>query len=178
MLESLADDLRVVQPERPVSVRAAPITVEGDAGRIFQAISNLAVNARVHTPPDAAIELVLEDGTVGPSRAARVAVIDHGPGLTPEQTAKVFDRFYRVDVSRSRQQGGSGLGLAIAAAIVESHHGTIRCEPTAGGGATFVIMLPLTVPRPAANGDERVQTATPDEPTAPTPSPSADRSFS
>jgi two-component system OmpR family sensor kinase len=161
MIDSLADDLRVVQPDRPVSVRTVPLTVEGDAERIFQAISNLAVNARVHTPPTAAIELVLEPVTLAGAPAARVAVIDHGPGLTPEQIEKVFDRFYRVDVSRSRQQGGSGLGLSIAAAVVEAHHGAIACEPTPGGGATFEITLPLVdadaataAPAPEAYGQE------------------------
>jgi two-component system OmpR family sensor kinase len=143
IVHSLADDLRVVQPERPITVAAVPLTVEGDAGRIFQAVSNLAVNARVHTPPTAAIELAVGATTLDGAPAARIAVIDHGPGLTPEQMEKVFDRFYRADVSRSRQQGGSGLGLSIAAAVVEAHQGTIGCAPTPGGGATFEITLPL-----------------------------------
>ena len=69
-------------------------------------------------------------------------VIDHGPGLTPEQAAQVFDRFYRADPSRSRAQGGSGLGLAIVDAVVRAHGGQPSVSATPGGGATFRVELP------------------------------------
>jgi two-component system OmpR family sensor kinase len=72
-------------------------------------------------------------------------VADHGPGLTDEQASRVFERFYRADSSRARASGGAGLGLSIVSAVVEAHGGTAEVRPTPGGGATFVIALPLAV---------------------------------
>jgi two-component system OmpR family sensor kinase len=70
-------------------------------------------------------------------------VRDHGPGISEDEASKVFERFYRADTSRTRETGGSGLGLAIVAAIVGSHGGSVRVEPTDGGGATLVVALPV-----------------------------------
>ena len=84
---------------------------------------------------------------------AVVEVADNGPGLTAEQAAKVFERFYRADPSRSRAHGGSGLGLAIVAAIVAAHHGRVEVLPTPGGGATFAITMPLLAPSVGGNRD-------------------------
>jgi two-component system OmpR family sensor kinase len=72
-----------------------------------------------------------------------IEVRDHGPGISDEDTSKVFERFYRADTSRTRETGGSGLGLAIVAAIVGSHGGSVRVEATDGGGATLVVSLPV-----------------------------------
>jgi two-component system, OmpR family, sensor kinase len=63
--------------------------------------------------------------------------------LTEEEAARVFERFYRADASRSRASGGVGLGLSIVAAVTEAHGGTAEAGPTPGGGATFVVTLPL-----------------------------------
>ena len=73
-----------------------------------------------------------------------IEVVDHGPGLTPEEAEQVFERFYRADPSRSRAQGGSGLGLAIVDAVVRAHGGTATVDATPGGGATFRVQLPVT----------------------------------
>jgi two-component system OmpR family sensor kinase len=73
---------------------------------------------------------------------AVVDVSDDGPGLNAEQAEKAFERFYRAEVSRSRQHGGAGLGLSIVAAIVAAHGGTVGVTDTEGGGATFTIRLP------------------------------------
>ena len=69
-------------------------------------------------------------------------VEDEGPGLSAEQAAHVFERFYRGDPSRSRDHGGAGLGLAIVAAIVEAHGGTVGIETAPGAGTTFRVTLP------------------------------------
>jgi two-component system OmpR family sensor kinase len=74
---------------------------------------------------------------------AVLTVADHGPGLAEEQAARVFERFYRADSSRTRASGGAGLGLSIVAAVTEAHGGTVELRPTPGGGATFVVTLPL-----------------------------------
>ena len=76
-------------------------------------------------------------------------VTDHGPGMTPEQAHRVFERFYRTDQARTRATGGSGLGLAIVNALVSAHGGVASVRTAPGQGATFRIALPLA---PEARG--------------------------
>ena len=151
---------------------AAPIVL-GDDVRLRQVIGNLMSNALVHTPDGTPVEVRIRPGTPDGERAGppvpsgaapqgqasaprsgvpgasrrwptvQVEVADHGPGLTPEQADRVFERFYRADQARTRQAGGTGLGLAIVSALVTAHGGTVTAEPTPGGGATFRIVLPL-----------------------------------
>jgi two-component system OmpR family sensor kinase len=130
---------RAIEPERPITVDAdGPAEVIGDEGRLRQVIDNLLDNTRVHTPVTTPVEVRVrtEADTV------ILSVHDHGPGLSAEATAKVFERFYRGDPGRSRSTGGAGLGLSIAAAIVESHGGTIDVSSPEEGGASFVVRLP------------------------------------
>jgi two-component system OmpR family sensor kinase len=94
---------------------------------------------RVHTPPGTPVELAL---TASAGRAT-LEVVDHGPGIAPEHAEHVFDRFYRADPGRTRDRGGSGLGLSIAASVVAAHGGSVGHRGTPGGGATFVLTLPL-----------------------------------
>jgi two-component system OmpR family sensor kinase len=81
-------------------------------------------------------------------------VADQGPGLTPEQTQRVFERFYRADPHRNRNSGGSGLGLAIVSALVAAHGGTATVESEPGQGATFRITLPLAPDAAASDADQ------------------------
>jgi two-component system, OmpR family, sensor kinase len=81
--------------------------------------------------------------TPEPIPAVVLEVADSGPGLTPEQAAHVFERFYRADQARTRKSGGAGLGLAIVSALVAAHGGTVWVESPPGGGATFRIAIPL-----------------------------------
>ncbi len=133
------DAARVVEPDRPIELAVEPATVTGDEARLHQVLDNLLANARTHTPAGTpvSVELRQVDGR------AELSVADHGPGLTEEQAARVFERFYRTDTSRARASGGAGLGLSIVAAVAEAHGGTAEARPTPGGGATFVIALPL-----------------------------------
>jgi two-component system OmpR family sensor kinase len=146
-----AADASVADRHHPIKVDA-PATVEvvGDEPRIRQVVGNLVRNAMVHTPAETKVEVGVRSD---PDGFAVLSVTDHGPGISDEQAAKIFDRFVRLDESRSRDHGGSGLGLAIVAAIVAAHHGRVRYELTPGGGATFLVWLPL---RPfAAPEDEQ-----------------------
>jgi two-component system, OmpR family, sensor kinase len=136
-------DARATDPARSVTARIdAPVQVIGDELRLRQVLGNVVRNALVHTPPATPVEVTL--GVNGAS--AVIEVVDHGPGIPPQNAQRIFERFQRVDPERSRDQGGSGLGLSIVAAVVAAHGGTIRVGQTAGGGATFRIELPMTVP--------------------------------
>jgi len=83
--------------------------------------------------------------------AVRIRICDDGPGIEPAELARVFEPFYRVETSRSRESGGTGLGLTISYGIVQEHGGSIHAENVAGGGATFTIELPAAAkPKPRA----------------------------
>lgn len=107
----------------------------------------------------AAGSITVDDSLRGfPNGRVRFEVRDHGDGIDPEVVPRIFERFYRLDVSRTRDTGGSGLGLSIVKAIVENHHGSITVHQTPGGGATFRIDLPISETEdsaPNARKDER-----------------------
>ncbi|PWU52491.1 two-component sensor histidine kinase [Micromonospora globispora] len=147
---------RAVAPDRRIELEIEPgagnLVVHGDDARLRQVIGNLMTNALTHTPADASVTLRLR---TEPGNLAVVEVADTGPGLTPEQAERVFERFYRADVARTRRAGGAistGLGLAIVAALVAAHHGTVEVTETPGGGATFRVRLPL-LPDVAEQGE-------------------------
>jgi two-component system, OmpR family, sensor kinase len=142
LIRDAIDDARAIEPGRPISASVADdVSVIGDEDRLRQVIGNLLANVRVHTPADLPLEVSLTADV--PARRATLIVADHGSGIPPEHADSIFDRFYRVDVGRSRDRGGSGLGLAIVSAIVGAHGGMVSHSPTPGGGATFTISLPL-----------------------------------
>ena len=112
--------------------------VVGDALRLEQALQNLAANAVRHTPAEGRVALgaELDDGHVV------LTVHDSGPGIPVEHLPLVFDRFYKVDPSRTHDTAGSGLGLSIVKAIVERHGGTIAVSSAPDNGSIFTIRLP------------------------------------
>jgi two-component system OmpR family sensor kinase len=120
--------------------------VAGDEPRLRQVLANLLENARVHTPAGTPVEVALRRS----GDEALIQVSDRGPGLSAEEAAHVFERFYRGDPSRSRSSGGTGLGLSIASAVIEAHGGRIEASSTPGEGATFTITLPLVAAPVAA----------------------------
>jgi two-component system OmpR family sensor kinase len=132
------EDARALAPERPLTFDADPeVVVMGDPARLGQVAHNLVRNALMHTPAATAVGVeVRREGLW-----ARARVIDHGPGLDTDRAGRIFDRFYRGDASRTG--GGTGLGLAIVRAITERTGGSVQVETTPGGGATFVVRLPL-----------------------------------
>ncbi|MGA7989347.1 MAG: HAMP domain-containing sensor histidine kinase [Candidatus Dormiibacterota bacterium] len=142
MINDAVSDARAADPERTVIARITqPMVVTGDDLRLRQAVANLVRNALVHTPPGSPVEVTLQPQ----NGHAEIDVIDHGPGVPPDQRARIFERFHRADPLRSRDQGGSGLGLSIASAVVNAHGGRITVDDTPGGGATFRIELPVGV---------------------------------
>jgi signal transduction histidine kinase len=117
-----------------------PLEGSVDSIRIRQVLFNLIGNAIRHTPQDGRIIIQAKRDAMG----IKVSIQDSGDGLTQEELASVFDRFYRADRSRSRETGGTGLGLSIAKAIVEAHGGKIRAESDGvGKGCAFSFMIPL-----------------------------------
>ena len=122
-----------------VALTFAPTTLEvrADPGRLEQALSNLIANALRFTPDRGAVDVAAHaDGDM-----VHLEVTDSGVGLSPDQQARVFERFYKQDASRSR--GGTGLGLSIVRAIAEAHGGTASVRSTPGQGSTFAISAPL-----------------------------------
>jgi signal transduction histidine kinase len=120
----------------PVDVSAVqPVRVRGRGAQLARAVGNVVDNAVRHAATEVTCDLVATDGT------AVLVIADDGPGIPPEDAERVFERFTRIDESRSSATGGAGLGLAIAREIVVRHGGDIRAEP--GTGARLVIRLPL-----------------------------------
>ena len=142
-------DARIVAPSRTIDLTVGAgvaFLVLGDEARLRQVISNLMTNALTHTPKGSPITVRVFAGQQQgkpPVPCAVLEVTDHGPGLTPEQASRVFERFYRADQARGRRTGGSGLGLAIVEALVTAHDGTVSVDTAPGQGATFRITLPL-----------------------------------
>jgi len=115
------------------------LIVVGDVDRLRQVLSNLIGNVARHTPKGSPVEIVLRRE----QDLAVLEIVDHGPGVSGADYAKIFERFYRADESRARSSGGNGLGLAIVAAIVAAHGGTAQAQPTPGGGLTIQVAIPL-----------------------------------
>jgi two-component system OmpR family sensor kinase len=150
---------RAVAHQRAIDLELPPgsdaLVVLGDDARLRQVIGNLMTNALTHTPADASVTVRLREG---PGHTAEIEVADSGPGLSPEQAERVFERFYRADAARTRRASGpsgatgTGLGLAIVAAIVAAHHGSVDLVTEPGKGATFRVRLPLVPAGDSGNG--------------------------
>jgi two-component system OmpR family sensor kinase len=149
-LRSLAadarQDLSALDPARPVTLTGpggsgppGPAPVVADEERLRPVVTNLVGNAAAHTPAGTPVRIGV--GTRDGQSVLEVA--DEGPGMTAEQAARVFDRFYRADESRhGGGVGGAGLGLSIAESLVKAQGGRIELETAPGRGATFRILLP------------------------------------
>ena len=155
-------DAKVIAPDRNIDLTVGPgpaFLVLGDEVRLRQIIGNLMSNALTHTPQGTPVEVRVSSGSLAPqdgtgpptADAAVLEVADHGPGLTPEQAERVFERFYRADAARGTSRGGTGLGLAIVSALTAAHGGTASVRTAPGEGATFEITLPLA---PEATGSD------------------------
>jgi signal transduction histidine kinase len=130
---------RVASSEVSVLVDAPPhLSVHADRDRLHQVISNLLDNAVRHSPNgEPVVVSAREDGG-----GVLISVQDSGPGIPPDEAARVFERFYRSDAARSQNHGGTGLGLAIARWIVELHDGSIEVDRSAVTGCRMLVSIP------------------------------------
>jgi signal transduction histidine kinase len=120
---------------------ASPLpALEVDPGRMTQVITNILDNALRHTPENGRISLSAKKI----KDQVELAIQDSGPGLSPEDISRIFERFYRADAARQREDGGSGLGLAIAKSIVMAHNGQLSAESETGKGLKIKIALPIS----------------------------------
>lgn len=144
LLADAAERHRVLAASRSVELvfgAVSPVVIHADPVRLAQVLDNLVGNALRYTPDGGHVEL-----GIGPAgKGAVIWVRDDGPGLTGEQAARVFERFYRADPSRSRDAGGSGLGLAITRSLVEAMGGSVSVMSEGPGlGTTFTVRLPTS----------------------------------
>ncbi|MDQ0583021.1 sensor histidine kinase [Streptomyces rishiriensis] len=140
LVRDSAQDLRAQQPGRPVTVEAdGAVLVRADESGLRQVLGNLVANVRTHTSAEVPVRLGVQrvDGVV------RLSVEDKGPGLGPEDAARVFDRFFRAGGG-----AGSGLGLAIVQGVVRAHGGEVSVRTAPGEGLTVTVTLPT---RPKAD---------------------------
>jgi signal transduction histidine kinase len=129
--------LRVVSEQRDVDLRTSgdeEVQASGDDGLLRQMVSNLIDNAIRHARPHGVVTIVVKRGATG----ATISVTDDGPGIPPDQQARIFDRFVRLDTRSS----GAGLGLPIARWIAEAHGGTLVLESSGSSGSCFTVTLP------------------------------------
>jgi two-component system phosphate regulon sensor histidine kinase PhoR len=117
---------------------AADLIADADPDRLRQVLSNLIENAVKYGRPEGRVTVsarVLATGRI------EIAVCDDGPGISDEACVRIFERFYRADKARSREQGGTGLGLSIVKHVVQAHGGEVRVESELGAGSTFFFTL-------------------------------------
>lgn len=115
------------------------IVVYGDHEMLTMAVKNLIENAILYSGDDSTVGIGLREN----AGVAEIAVTDHGVGIAPEDQERIFERFYRVDPSRSRETGGTGLGLSIVKHVAANHRGEIKLFSQVGLGSTFTLRLPL-----------------------------------
>ena len=138
--EMFAEVNRVVFVEPTIRVEPEDLTVRADRDHLLRVLINLVENATKYAP-DSSVELYAWEQR---SRGM-MAVVDHGPGIPEGERERIFERFTQLDQSDTRSRGGTGLGLSIVKSLTEVMHGSVRIEETEGGGATFIIELPLAV---------------------------------
>lgn len=148
IVQEAIDDLRQRAQARDVTLENSvppALLALADSDRMRQVVSNLVDNAIKYGRAGGTTTVsgrILSDGRI------EIEVVDDGPGIPKEAQARIFERFYRVDKARSRDQGGTGLGLAIVKHVVQAHGGEVRLESEPGSGARFMLTLPA-VPKPA-----------------------------
>nr|WP_202451047.1 HAMP domain-containing sensor histidine kinase [Streptomyces sp. SID4948] len=163
LVRDAAADLAAQQPERPVTLLlpdgpdgpdgpggpggpdclgGPPLYALGDEAGLRQVVGNLLANVRVHTPADSPVTVEVDSCGDG---ELRLRISDCGPGLSEQDAARAFDRFFRADPERARETGGAGLGMSIVQALVHAHHGTVALSTAPGAGLTVRVTLPTAM---------------------------------
>lgn len=146
LIEDIVADWKVRADKKEIKITAecdanAP-DFEADAFRIEQVMNNLVENALKYTESGGSVWV---RGSASPF-GIEIRVEDSGIGITPQDLPHIFERFYRADKARSREQGGTGLGLSIVKHIAQLHGGSVHAESTYGKGTSIILRLPLTQP--------------------------------
>jgi two-component system phosphate regulon sensor histidine kinase PhoR len=146
-VQDAIDDLQPRALARDVTLEnkvPGSLVALADNDRMRQVISNLLDNAIKYGRPGGATSV---EGRLLPDGRIEIVVVDDGPGIPKEAQERIFERFYRVDKARSREQGGTGLGLAIVKHVMQAHGGEVRIESEPGSGSRFILNLPAAFPR-------------------------------
>src|SRR5205807_1021797 len=140
-IDKVIEDLRsrAESKEAQLVNEAADVNVQADPNRLAQVLGNLVDNAIKYGGARGTVTI---GGRSTSPQEVEIFVRDDGPGIPPESIERVFERFYRVDKARSREQGGTGLGLSIVKHIIQNHGGRIWASSEPGRGATFFFNLP------------------------------------
>jgi heavy metal sensor kinase len=142
LVSGVAENMNVLAEARSLTLRSdsdGAVFIRGDEVRLRQVFYNLIDNAIKYTPPGGTVHVRV----AASANAAVVTVRDTGIGIAPQHLPHVFERFYRVDKARSREQGGTGLGLSISQSIVTAHGGKIELTSAPGRGTVFTVSIPL-----------------------------------
>ena len=141
LITEAVESARAAGPEHPITLKLPEEAfILGDARKIHQVVANLLTNARIHTPVGTPIAVSIESNEEGTS----ISITDSGPGLSQEDQARIFERFFRADPSRNRaKEEGSGLGLSIVDSVMQAHGGKVIVTSILGEGATFTVFFPL-----------------------------------
>lgn len=153
LVTGTADQMALLADDKQIQVRCdapTPVWIAGDRARMKQVVVNLLDNAIKYTQPGGMITLTVR----ALDAKAVIEVADNGAGIPAEALPRVFDRFFRVDPTRSRERGGAGLGLSIVRSICAAHQGEVTVESAPGQGSRFRVTMPrLSVPAAANVGD-------------------------
>ena len=141
LIEEICRHAQIIASEKNIKIITAyieKVQVYGDPVRLRQMIWNVIVNGIKYTQPDGEVTISLQEK----KDIALITIQDNGIGISNSDLPLIFNRFYRVDKARSREEGGTGLGLSICKFIVDAHKGSIDIESTLGEGTKFKIKLP------------------------------------
>jgi signal transduction histidine kinase len=140
IVEEAVSDARAVDPQRSIvaDLQDHPAVVRGDRLRLRQVLDNLLTNIRDHTDPGTVTTITLADN----DGAATLTVADDGPGMSPDEAARAFERFWQAEPTTTHPRRGAGLGLAIVTELIAAHRGTVTLDTTPGAGTSFTITLP------------------------------------
>ncbi len=158
IVRQVVDGLHMLARDREVEIKvslpAEPLVVLGERDELIRALENLVENALKYGAAGKRVDVTLAAGqTRAGLSEARLTVRDFGPGIPPEHLPRLTERFYRVDVADSRQQGGTGLGLALVKHILNRHGGRLTIDSTPGEGASFCMHVPLSTAQAASETD-------------------------